>query len=59
MEKTLKDLTSNPAKIVDLVHTFIGMGSKDVVENFLDQANLPVNGADFMTVSQFLLLNID
>ena len=53
MEKAFKDIASNPAKIVDLVHTFISMGSKEVVANFLDQANLVDNGADFMTVSKF------
>jgi hypothetical protein len=52
MDKTFKELLSNPAKIVDLIHTFISMGSKDVVENFLEQADLPRNGADFLTVSK-------
>jgi hypothetical protein len=32
------------------------MGQREVVANFLEQANLADNGADFLTVSKTLIL---
>lgn len=41
----------NPKNIGNTIRTFIGLGSKDVVEQFLEQADLTADGAEFLAVS--------
>jgi hypothetical protein len=50
----------NPKNIGNTVRMFIGLGSKEVVEQFLEQANLATDGAEFLAVSliRFPLTNI-
>jgi hypothetical protein len=49
LEKMQKMLS--PQNIGGTVKMFIAMGSKEVVEQFLEQADLAVDGAEFLAVS--------
>jgi hypothetical protein len=47
----------NPKNIGNTVRMFIGLGSKEVVEQFLEKADLAADGPDFLAVSLTLLPN--
>ena len=43
----------HPKNIAGTIRTFIGLGSKEVVEQFIEQADLAADGPEFLTVSYF------
>jgi hypothetical protein len=49
LEKMQKML--NPQNIANTVRMFIGIGSKELVEQFIEQADLAADGAEFLAVS--------
>ena len=49
LEKMQKML--NPQNIANTVRMFIGLGSKELVEQFTEQADLAADGAEFLAVS--------
>lgn len=49
LEKMQKMLT--PQNIGNTIRMFIGLGSKDIVEQFIEQVDLAVDGAELLAVS--------
>lgn len=49
LEKMQKMLT--PQNIGNTIRMFIGLGSKDIVEQFIEQVDLAADGAELLAVS--------
>jgi hypothetical protein len=45
-----------PKNIANTIRMFIPMGSKELIEGFVEQADLASDGAEFLAVSRFFSL---